>query len=231
MQKILPDIYLLDGSSSNFYLCVDQNGLFLVDTGMPKRAHLVWAAIEKLGRERSDLNRILITHADLDHAGSAAAIQAETGATIYTGAETAELLKRGKSPKHMPWFAQFILDYFMGYTAVSFHNIHICLDGEQLPMLGGLQVITAPGHTLDQHAFYSPSRGILFAGDALNTRQDRLQITPKSVTADITAAHRTAIRLLQYHPQVIACGHGKPLDTTNRNDASNLLNQLQKELP
>lgn len=231
MQQILPDIYLLDGNSSNFYLCVDQDGLFLVDTGMPKRAHLVWQAIERLGRKRSDLTRILITHADLDHAGSAAAIQAETGATIYTGAETAELLKRGKSPKHLPWFAQFIVDHFMGYTPVPFHNIHICLDGEQLPMLGGLQVITAPGHTLDQHAFYSPSRGILFAGDALNTRQDRLQLTPKSATADLTAAYHTAIRLLELRPLLIACGHGKPLHTANRRDADALLNQLKKELP
>ncbi len=226
MEQLLPDVYRLDGNSSNFYLCVEPEGLTLIDSGMPNREKLVWEAMAKIGRSPTDLKHILITHADIDHAGSAAAIQAASGATVYAGAETAELLQRGKSPKHMPWFAQFILDHFWGYQAVS--QVTVCQPGQMLPVWGGLQVVAAAGHTLDQVAFYSPGRGILFAGDALNTRQNRLQVTPNGITADIPAARRTALHLLNLSAKIIACGHGNPLFTETQPGVSALLAQLQK---
>jgi glyoxylase-like metal-dependent hydrolase (beta-lactamase superfamily II) len=111
----------------------------------------------------------------------------------------------------MPPPVQFILDHFVRYKAVDRAAIRPLADGDELPVLGGLRALAAPGHTLEQHAFYSPAAGVLFAGDALNTRDGRLQTTPSRITADRTAAERTAVRLLQLSPAVIACGHGAPL--------------------
>lgn len=227
MEKILPDVYWLDGSSSNFYLCQDEDGLTLIDSGMPKRQNLVWQAIEKIGRQPSDLVRILITHADMDHAGSAGAIQEKTGATVYAGAATADLLHRGKSPQHLPWLMQFIANHFMSYQAIPAAAIETIEEGDELPVLGGLQVLATPGHTLDHFSFYAPMNGILFAGDALNTRDGRLQCTPKRITADQEAATRSAIRLLQLAPAVIACGHGAPLSGHSSKDIMTLFNQLR----
>jgi glyoxylase-like metal-dependent hydrolase (beta-lactamase superfamily II) len=90
-------------------------------------------------------------------------------------------------------------------------------------VLGDLQPLAAPGHTLDHYAFFSPSTGVLFAGDALNTRDDRLQLTPKRITADLPAARRTARRLLDLHPTLFACGHGSPL---KQPDTTQLLQEL-----
>ncbi len=225
--EIAPNVHWLDGGSSNFYLCEDADGLTLIDTGMPKRQGQVFEAIEKLGRQPSDLVRILITHADIDHAGSAAVIQTQTKATIYAGPETAALLITGKSPRHMPWLVQFIIDVFMKYKAVEKSVIQIFQDGDELPILGGLQVLATPGHTLDHHSFFSPTTGLLFAGDALNTRGDRLQSTEKSITADVDAARQSAIRLLQLTPAIIACGHGKPMSDHDVDDLMILFNELR----
>ena len=45
----------------------------------------------------------------------------------------------------------------------------------------------------------------------LERRGGRLQLTPARVTADMAAAERTAARLLDLSPAVVACGHGAPL--------------------
>jgi glyoxylase-like metal-dependent hydrolase (beta-lactamase superfamily II) len=222
-------VYWLRDRASNFYLCQDEDGLTLVDTGLPKRQEVVWAALRHLSRQQADLVRILITHADIDHAGSAAVIQAESGAMVYTGATTAELLSIGKSPQHMPRLIQFVLDRFMGYPLVPMAAIQVVRDGDILPVLGGLHVLATPGHTLDHHSFFSPTTGVLFAGDALNTRDDRLQSTPKRITADETAARQSALRLLELTPSVIACGHGAPMSNPSSSDLMALTNALERD--
>ena len=205
------DVLWIDTGSVNVYLCRDADGFTLIDAAMPGKAGLIFQRLAEFGGQPGDLKRIVITHADVDHAGSAAELQARSGATVYAGADTAALISAGRSPCHMPQPVQFILDHFVRYKAVDRAAIRPVADGDELPVLGGLRVLAAPGHTREQHAFYSPAAGVLFAGDALNTRDGRLQTTPPRITADRAAAERTAIRLLQLAPRDIACGHGAPL--------------------
>lgn len=224
--QIAPGIYWIDGRS-NFYLCAEENELTLIDTGMPKRAHLVWALIAELGRQPSDLKRILVTHADVDHVGSLAAVQTQTGATVYAGSASTHLLTQGLLPRHLPWLIQFLGDLFFRYKAVPAQTIQIFQDGDRLPVLGGMQVLATPGHTLDHFSFYSPTMGILFAGDALNTRNGRLKSTPSLITSDHDAARKSAVRLLELAPAIIACGHGTPLTHHSSNDVMALFNELR----
>ncbi len=225
--EIAPNVYWFDGRSSNLFLCVDEDGLTLVDTGMPRKQNLVFDAIRQIGYQPSDLARILITHADIDHAGSAAIIQKQTGAIVYTGRETAELMYAGKSPKHMPWYVQILLDRVFTYPPIPRPCTKIFQDGDILPILNGLKVLATPGHTNDHHSFYSPTTGVLFAGDALNTRKDRLQCTPSRITANDDAARRSAIRLLELAPAVIACGHGAPMSHHSSDQLMELFNELR----
>jgi len=227
--EILPGVHWLDAGAVNMYLIVESEGLVLIDAGMPRRASLVLDKIQELNRQPGDLKHILITHADMDHAGSLAAIQAATGATVHAGAATAALLTQGKSPKHMPWLIQFILDTFIRYKSVSSAHIQEFKDGDVLPFLGGLAVLASPGHTMDHHSFYSATAGILFAGDALNTRDGRIQPTPPRITADETAATRSAIRLLELAPALLACGHGPPSREHSVDDIMAVFNRLRRE--
>ncbi len=108
-------------------------------------------------------------------------------------------------------------------------EVVVTADGDVLPLLGGLHVLATPGHTPDHFSFYSPTLGVLFAGDALNTRNGRLQATPPSITADPDAARRSALRLLALAPAVIACGHGKPFIGHSADDVMSLFNELRQE--
>lgn len=227
MKKLLPNVYWLEGRGSNFYLTQDEDGLTLIDSGMPKQETLVWQALQELGRQPQDLKRILLTHADIDHVGSTAVIQAQSGAKVYAGEATAELVRNGRFPDHGPRFMQWIMKQFMSYTAVPAQAIEIFHAGDTLPILGGLEVIATPGHTLDHHSFYSAQTGVLFAGDALNTR-NKIQSSPPIMTADMSLANQSAMHLLGLSPALIACGHGAPSHNHTADDVMALFNQLRQ---
>ena len=227
---MLPDLHLIEGQRSNIYIWKGQNSLLMIDAGSPGDVKKILEYVEEIGFQASDLLGIFITHADLDHAGSVAALQAYSGATIYAGAETAELLAQGKSPDHMPRVVQFIIDRFMGYTPVEPEVIQIVAEGDTLDELADFQVLATPGHTLDHHSIRNDVHGILFAGDALNSRGGRLKNTPKRISADYEAACQSAMRLLRLHPAVFACGHGQPLENHDASDIMTLYRQLEQQV-
>lgn len=226
--EIRPDIHWIAGRASNLFLCVDEDGLTLIDTGMPNEQEIVLTAVAGLGYAPADLKRIFITHADIDHAGSVAAIQAATDAAVYAGAQTVALLKTGRSPDHLPRLAQWIVNTFVKYKPLPADCLHVIADNDMLPGSSGLQALATPGHTLDHFSFYSPQLGVLFAGDALNTRDGRLQRTPKRITASEAAADLSAIRLLELNPAWIACGHGTPSGDHDMAAVLQLFNELRQ---
>lgn len=228
MKAIADGIFWLPMDSVNVYLCVEANGdLTLIDAAMPKNEAKILQAISDLGFQPQQLKRLVITHADIDHRGSAAAISASLPLTLYAGPETTQHLRQGSTPKHMPWYAELIMNVFM--RSVPVQAVTTFQTDEELPILGGLRTIASPGHTLDHFSLYHARTGVLFAGDALNTRQGQLQVTPKAITADFAAANRSALRLLNLQPTLIACGHGQPLNRAQY-DWTPLHQQLQNQL-
>jgi len=227
--EIAPNVHWIETSRSNFYLIVESPHIALIDTGVPKKQSLVFDLLRQLGYRPTDLSHILVTHADIDHVGSLAALQAASGAKVLAGAKSAELIVRGKYPRHLPVVMQWIVDTFVKYESVDEANISTFQDDDTLPFLGGLQVLASPGHTSDHFSFFSPASGVLFAGDALNTQNGRINLTPSLITADKTAARHSGIRLLQLSPAVIACGHGTPSTTHSSDDLMALFNILRQE--
>ncbi len=76
------------------------DGAVLVDAGLPGYAGPILAKLEELGHP--DLRLIYITHAHVDHYGSAAAVQRATGAPIAVHADDAgDLADRGDQA----WFS------------------------------------------------------------------------------------------------------------------------------
>jgi glyoxylase-like metal-dependent hydrolase (beta-lactamase superfamily II) len=90
-------------------------------------------------------------------------------------------------------------------------------------------VLATPGHTPDHFSFFSPTAGVLFAGDALNTRDGRINLTPPRITADKTAARQSGIRLLELSPAVIACGHGTPSTKHTTDELMHIFDTLRQE--
>lgn len=210
MSEILPNLHWIEGRASNVYLWVGRESLTLFDTGMRGDADKILDYVTRIGRHSTDLSTILITHADPDHAGSAARIQARTGAAVYAGKETTSYITKGLAPPHMPGWVKFLMDRFFKYPPVPETAVRPIAEGQPLADLDDWQVLATPGHTMDHHAFYNQQQGILIAGDALNTRKGRLNCSEKRITADMAAAQQSARKLLRLTPAVFACGHGRP---------------------
>lgn len=95
--ELIPGLYFLRFPVGHAYLCADPDGLTLVDTSAPGSAAQLAAAIQRIGREPSDLRQVILTHCHIDHAGSAAEISRQTGAEVLAGHADAAFL-RGAVP-------------------------------------------------------------------------------------------------------------------------------------
>lgn len=228
--EFIPGVHWLKAGYANVYLCVEEDGLTLVDSGTPRQAGKILDYISGLGRAPSELRYILITHADWDHAGSAGELHSRTGATVVAGSETVEFLRRGRASQHLPQPLGLLLEPFIGrYEPVTAQALVAAEAGSTLPILGELHILPAPGHTPDQHVFYSPSRGLLFAGDALGSSSGNIGLPWAIAMADGEQARQSALRILELAPAVIACGHGAPVQGHDNDDLLQFQRQLAKQ--
>lgn len=66
----------------NCHLVVGEHGCVLVDTGLPGSHRKIERALKSQGRSLNDIRLIVVTHAHMDHAGSAARVRELSGAPI-----------------------------------------------------------------------------------------------------------------------------------------------------
>lgn len=218
-------LHCLSSAASNAYLFEDNDGWVLFDTGM-------WGLIDpvryvtKLGHGADVIKHIVVTHADIDHIGGLHKIQKQTGAQVYAGAKSAELITKGHFPQHGKLFIDTTSRLFFRVKPTSAEHIQTVTDGDQLPLLGGLHVHDAPGHTADHMAFYSPSTGILISGDAIFALGKKLRPSLPSISLDYEQAKASAIKLANLSPAIFCCGHGTPF-SHDMSDVMGLLHTLR----
>jgi len=212
--ELQPGIHLVDGVQSHTYLIVEDDGLTLIDSGLPGSTPRLLAYVRRLGREARDLRRILLTHQHADHVGGAAQLAAASGAEVWAHPLDAPAIA-GKARRDRPAgplglvFALAIFPFLRPVTVTR--ELH---DGETLPVLareGGLRVVETPGHTLGHVAFYLPGRRLLFAGDALMHFRGRLTPPPSFINRDTALARRSFAGLTALDIAACLPGHGAPL--------------------
>jgi len=225
--QIVPGLHLVDGMKNgivNAYVWErPDGGLTLIDAGMPADAPKILAFLQTLGQGR--LDRIIVTHGDIDHVGGLAALQAATGARVICHAVEKAVVE-GRQMRAMgdslvaraygPFF-DLVTRTFLRYRPVQQVD-ELVLDKQLLAE--DLQVVHVPGHTPGQIALFEPQRGILVAADALSNRQDKLGL-PSAIATPRMDVARDSIRKLAALKgvQVVCFGHGVPI---TRNAAERL---------
>ncbi len=197
----------------NIYLVSEADGLTMIDTGLNGAQNGILRAANDLGRP---ITRIALTHAHGDHVGaldSTAALLPE--AQVAMAPRTAEFLRGEPAlrPDEVAAGAK-LRGSFMRRATRPAQMLH---PGDRL---GSLRVVSAPGHTPDQIAFYDERDGALIAGDAFQTMGGvavsgvirPLFPLPAMATWSLPAAARTATELLALRPTRLAVGHGRVLD-------------------
>lgn len=211
--QIIDNVYVVPGVTANSYLLCDPDGLTVIDTGMPYSEKRTLEYIVRLGRSAADVKRILLTHADLDHYGCLAALQAATGARTYASQLEAQAMLIGKSSRPVDRsvgrFQRFMIDR-MGklLKPVPFQVDEILKDGQVLPVLGGLQVFETAGHAPGHLSFFAPSHGILFCGDSMKSDTRGLRASRSRNNWNQSMAEAAVRKQAKLGARIVCPGHG-----------------------
>jgi glyoxylase-like metal-dependent hydrolase (beta-lactamase superfamily II) len=203
----------------------DKDAFILVDTGYPGQAPKIREAVEQAGVRFEKLNRIILTHQDLDHIGGLPALLGESSQTIEVLASEVEkpyiqgqkmLLKLtpeaiaqavNSLPDEVPeqWRKAFKATLENPPKAPVDRTI---ADSEELPYCGGVIVINTPGHTPGHISLYHKQSKTLIAGDAMVVENGQLQKPDPNYSSDINEAVESLKKLSSFDIETVICYHG-----------------------
>ncbi len=206
--QLADGVYKVDGvRAANVYLVAIDDGLLLVDTGIPGNAKRIVAFIEGIGRGTADLRYIVLTHCDMDHIGSAAALKDLTGAKVAIHELDGPVLSGAQKPQKG------------GRAMVAFSRLFrirhvtpdlLLKDGDTI---GGFRVMHVPGHTAGSIVLYRED-GVVFSGDALlSDGRGRVRPPSSRLSLDPDLALASAERIKALHTTLLCTGHGAPVRT------------------
>jgi len=188
-------VFDMEGEN-NAYLLASGDDLALVDTAVdtPETRELLATELSERGYALSDIDRVLLTHWHPDHAGLAAAVQAESGATVHAHEADAPLvrgdpdaferLNRSRRAAAAEWqvppegeaelrkHRERAEDDDGGYGTGDQPAVEPLADGDRVPV-GDIETeaVHAPGHTAGETCFVPVRDGDrgrrVFTGDAL----------------------------------------------------------------
>lgn len=206
----------------NAHLLVGPGGCILVDAGIPGSESKIEMA---LGKERltfKDIKLIVITHAHIDHAGSAAIVRERSGAPIVAHEGDAKHFSQEVPMTFCPtgWFARLYIKTPVMFRPYSAFTPDIMLRGRESIDLSPFgipgKILPTPGHTAGSVSIELDSRealvgdliasGILLGGIARTGRARRppFEDDPHAVARELN-------RLLASGVETFYIGHGGPL--------------------
>jgi len=224
-RDVVPGIHRVEDAYTNWYLIEDEGRLTIVDCGTPRSWVSFNDALRELGRKRSDVEAVVLTHAHFDHIGFAERARTELGVPVFVHEKDVHLTKepldykRERSrvpylliPKAMPIVAALVAQ--RAFWPAPIEKVETFTDAA-LPVPGSPRVLFTPGHTFGHCALHLPDRDCVIAGDAivtLNPYTGRTgpQIVARAATADSQQALASLDAIAATGARVLLAGHGEP---------------------
>ena len=229
MRQLMPDLFLIEGlQGANVYLLTSRDELTLVDSGTREDVEKISAQIKEAGFSLEDLAILLLTHGHGDHMGGAGEIVRRSGARVIAHQAEVDYIE-GRAGLPSPSFIQRLMFWLSDHLVMPREPCpvdHPVKDGEQIQILGGMQIIHTPGHTQGSISLYHPQKKILLCGDALFNQNPLngnpgLRLPLRMVTLDNQLAYQSAVKITQLDVELLCPGHGEPIqEETNRKIAS-----------
>ncbi|WML34953.1 MBL fold metallo-hydrolase [Clostridium sp. OS1-26] len=228
--KIADGVEMLEVSSNvmgsrriiNPTLIYDKGIVILVDTGYPGQLPQIRQAIEDAGVSFDKLNRVILTHHDIDHIGSLSSIVKELPNSVKALAHKEEeaYINGIKTPIKLAQleanFSSLSDDMKIiyeklkaGFEGCKADVNQTLIDGEELPYCGGIEVIHTPGHTLGHICLYLKQLKILIAGDILAVEDGMLVKAPDFINFDADLNIKSLKKLTEYDIETVICYHGE----------------------
>jgi Zn-dependent hydrolases, including glyoxylases len=199
----------------------DDDTVVLVDAGFSGQLQQIREAMARAGVSFDRLDKVIVTHQDIDHIGGLPDIILESshkvevlsheeekpyieGRKPLIKMNQARLSKRLMSlPEEQRQQAEAL---FANPPKASVDTA--VADGEILPYCGGITVIFTPGHTPGHICLYLNKSKILVTGDALVAADGELRGPNPGATYDMDAALKSLKKLTRYDIETVVCYHG-----------------------
>jgi len=216
------DVWWYDLSGTNAYL-VDDGALTLVDTGLRFHASDLIGGLRDAGFELRDLDRILLTHYDVDHVGGLGAFDG-VDLTIYVGAVDAPFVT---GERKAPLSKRKGLIQRLGGPLCSppDNPVEPLEDGDTV---GSFTVYDTPGHTPGHVSYVSEDLSAAFLGDVVVERSGRLHPSVWVLNYDTDDVERSVRSLSERAPEfeVAAMGHGVPFSRGGSEQLRDVVSRL-----
>lgn len=223
LTAITESVHLVAGEAVNWLVVTDHNGVMLIDAGYPGDRDDVLASLRELGYAAEDVRAILLTHAHIDHLGSAIWFAKTHGTPVYCHADEVGHAKREYLEQASPldvalrvwrprwaiWAVHVVSNGGLTREGIPSAQPLTAEVAAELP--GQPMAIPTPGHT-GGHCSYLVD-GVLASGDALVTGHPLLarggpQLLPAVFSHNQENCVRSLAALALLDTEILAPGHG-----------------------
>jgi glyoxylase-like metal-dependent hydrolase (beta-lactamase superfamily II) len=223
LTSVTDTVHLAQGEAVNWLLVSDDSGVILIDAGYPGDRDDVLSSLHELGYAPDNVRAILLTHAHVDHFGSAIWFAKTHGTPVYCHADEVGHAKREYleqaspldvalriwRPRWAAWAAHVVRNGGLSREGIPSAQPLTPDIAAELP--GRPMAIPTPGHT-GGHCSYLVD-GVLASGDALVTGHPLLahrgpQLLPAVFSHSQDDCVRSLAALALLDTEVLAPGHG-----------------------
>ncbi|MEV5600615.1 MBL fold metallo-hydrolase [Streptomyces sp. NPDC052299] len=223
--KLAPHLYRLGNDVVSCYLVDTDEGITLIDAGLPGHWKDLLRELRALGKSADDIRGLVLTHGDSDHIGFAERLRTAHGVPVFVHADDALRARTGKKPKvavgpMRPGPALGFLGYSLrkdGLRPRYVGAVTEIADGDVLDLPGSPVIVGMPGHSPGSVAVHVPLADAVFVGDALTTRHvltGRTGPQPAPFTDDPAEALASLDRIAGLSASWVLPGHGAPWRTS-----------------
>jgi glyoxylase-like metal-dependent hydrolase (beta-lactamase superfamily II) len=207
----------------NWTLVTGEDGVVLIDAGFPGQRDEVLGSLSQLGFEPADVRAILLTHAHVDHLGTAIWFAKTHGTAVYChGTEVGhakreyleqvsplDLVTRAWNPRYLTWSLSIVSKGALVRDGIP--TTQPLTEDIAATLPGNPRLIPSPGHT-GGHCSYVLG-DVLVAGDAVITGHPITarrgpQLLPRMFNHDQDGCLRSLAALGLLDTQVLLPGHG-----------------------